>query len=171
MKVPILLLLISFSFAGLSQKPFVPIDSVTGKITYKEVIQIDSVTKNEAYNAAKVWIAKTFRSAKDVIQNDDKDAGIIVLKPLFQLFATEKGYIHYTLTLLFKDGRYKYELSDFYHTGGNENGTQKTDLGACEGMLGIKEMQLNLLELHSNMIDIVKSLKTEMVPKKIKSDW
>ena len=29
----------------------------------------------------------------------------------------EWGYINYTISIYFKDGKYKYEISDLYHKG------------------------------------------------------
>jgi hypothetical protein len=50
---------------------------VTGQVplTYTEVIQVDSISKNELYNRAKLWFTTVYNSAKDVLQMDNKDEG------------------------------------------------------------------------------------------------
>ena len=55
-----------------------------GKINYSEVVNVDSVKKEELYNRAKHWLVETFNSAKDVIQIDDKENGEIVGKGYFK---------------------------------------------------------------------------------------
>ncbi len=37
------------------------------------------MTKTHLYSATKMFIAEFWKSAKDVIQNDDKEAGIILI--------------------------------------------------------------------------------------------
>lgn len=43
-----------------------------GKITYSEIVNVDSATKNQLYSRAKEWISKSFKSSKNVIQLDEK---------------------------------------------------------------------------------------------------
>ena len=77
---------------------------MNGKVTYTSVIQVDSVPAEEIYNRAKLWLSNNF----EYIKLDDKDK------------IMSRGYIKYgnfkillTLTIKIKDGRYKYELTDF----------------------------------------------------------
>lgn len=99
-------------------------------IIYTDVIQVDSVTKDELYNRAKLWFATTYNSANDVLQIDDKAEGQIVGKAIVMYNPTilsasnqTKGPIKYTIKLFLKEGRYKYELSDFIHDPyGNQYG-------------------------------------------------
>jgi len=97
--------------------------------TTYEFTLIDSVkqTKNEIYVKAYEWIAKTFTSAKDVIQMSDKEAGKIVAKAVIPVPGQHDSYggtlgndyVHYTITIDIKDGKYRCVLSNFYHKGGN----------------------------------------------------
>jgi uncharacterized protein with TBP-like fold DUF4468 len=82
-------------------------------------------TKNDIYVRAYEWIAKTFTSAKDVIQMNDKEAGKIIAKAVLVIDGAKnmygvigKDYIHYTISIDVKDNKYKCVLSDFYHEGG-----------------------------------------------------
>lgn len=91
-------------------------------LTYTEVIQVDSISKNELYNRAKLWLATAYNSANDVLQIDDKDAGQIIGKAIIRynptvLFGSgeTKGSIKYTVKIFLKEGRYKYEITDFIH--------------------------------------------------------
>src|SRR6185312_12849833 len=109
-KIIIVLLLFNTAFAQL------PVDPSTHLITYTGVVQV-SGTQSELYSRAREWFAKTYNSAQSVIQMDDKDK--IVGKPL--MIAYYKNYhfgrIYYTVSVYLKDGKYKYEFTNFYHKG------------------------------------------------------
>lgn len=44
----------------------------------ESVIEMPGLSKDQIYAATKIWIAETFRSAKAVTQDDDKEAGRII---------------------------------------------------------------------------------------------
>lgn len=91
---------------------------INGEILFSEVVGVEGKTANELYSLAKLAIAKVFVSAKDVIQLDDKEKGIIVVKGLYYApNSATKPYYTFMIKLLFKDGKYKIDLTDFiYHT-------------------------------------------------------
>ena len=60
-----LFILLLFALSNSSSGQTLPIDSTTGKITYTEVVKVDSITKDQLYSRALVWFTKTFKSAKD----------------------------------------------------------------------------------------------------------
>jgi len=81
-----------------------------GKVTYTNVIHVDSISKEEIYKRAKQWLAHNFEYTK----NDDKDELI------------NRGYIQYglfkiwqTITIKIKNGKYKYEITDFTFSDGH----------------------------------------------------
>ena len=56
--------------------------------------KIDSIgkTKEQLYTDTKIFIANTWKSSQDVLQNDDKDSGIIILR------GSSRQKINYLLT-------------------------------------------------------------------------
>jgi hypothetical protein len=81
----------------------------------------DSVnkSKDKIYSDTKLFISNTWNSAKDVIQNDDKEAGVILLKgniiKKVNYNMGEYVYVYnYTLTFKMKDKKYKVELNNVY---------------------------------------------------------
>lgn len=89
---------------------------------YAGVVGVDSVAANVLQSRARLFVAENFRSAKDVIQLDDADAGIVVIKgnliPVVKvpiLGRTEYGYVHFTAKIQVKEGKYRYTFSDFWH--------------------------------------------------------
>lgn len=98
---------------------FLPV--IDGKITFSEVVQVDSLSKNDIFLRANDWIIKTFNSPKDVIQLSDKDAGKVVCKT-FTGATVGKGWnkvtidpLFYLLTIEARPGRYKITATNFIH--------------------------------------------------------
>lgn len=120
--------------------------STVTTVTYSEVIQMDSISKNELFNRARMAFVTIFKSSKDVIQLEDKENGKIIGKAVFNYNPTifignmlTRGIVRYSVTIQVKDGRYKYEITDFRHTTDKPTsdmsmGLLTTSLEAPEGM-------------------------------------
>ncbi len=115
---------------------FVLLVAVAGCMTMKfrhsldldeqQVTYIDehNKSKEDAFVAAHMWIAKNFNSANDVIQMQDKNAGVIIVKAAFAYsyiaikdpFVTipSSGLLNYTLSLQVKDKKMKMEFLTGY---------------------------------------------------------
>lgn len=95
----------------------VPRDA-NGAVHYSEVGAVEGATKDALYGRAKAWVINTYVSPKNVIQADDKDAGIVVCKGFSEVPVTivfsSKQRLYYTVKISTKEGRYKYDLTDFY---------------------------------------------------------
>ncbi len=182
------MILFSNWIIGQNMMPNFPFDSATNKISYSEVIKIDStIDKDELYKRARAWFSKTYNSSKDVIQFENKDDCKIIGKALFKVsFKTiigsnyPGGYINYTISIYTKNGKYKYEITDFYHTGIITESGRVPDGGACEqlinenrGFMGNsykKTYLLFLIQLDENIRLLVDSLTKEMNKPSIKDD-
>lgn len=112
MKTTITSLLILVSLFTFGQKPLI----------IERVVQVDSVSKDELFDRAKLWVASTYNSSRNVMQIENKESGHIMGKALirynsniFMGSGATQGIIDYTFNIYFKDGRYKYGFSDFYH--------------------------------------------------------
>lgn len=117
MKKPILICLMALmAIAAKAQKIAPPIDSITHKITYQGVVQANG-NKDALYDKGLNWLAIAFKSSNDVIQIKDKENGKIVGKWVIQPAEEKIGLVSATITLLFKDGRFKYIITDLYYEG------------------------------------------------------
>lgn len=90
-----------------------------GKLNFSGVIQSESFKQNQLYLNSKQFFADAFKSAKDVIQMDDKESGIVIGKGFVDINAKMLGASYpvkmwYTIKIQSKDGRYKYEIYDIY---------------------------------------------------------
>lgn len=90
-----------------------------GQSTYEK---IDSTNKNKVqlYSDTKMFIAEYWKSAQNVIQNDDKEAGMILVKGIFVItqqynfmYSYELTYA-YTVKFMFKDNKYKMIIDNAY---------------------------------------------------------
>ena len=96
-----------------------------GRVYYEGVIAVDSATKDALYQRAKRWVVDAYKSAKDVIQLDDPDNGELVVKGKFKTYwqttflAGQDVYIAHTISISVKDGKYRYQMTDFVVSGYN----------------------------------------------------
>jgi hypothetical protein len=95
-----------------------PFDASTHLIDFTKVVQVPGASQNELYARGKVWLADTFPSTQKAIQVDDKDAGILIGKGwqpayVYDGYNTVEVMLWYTVKLAFKEGRYRYNLTDF----------------------------------------------------------
>jgi hypothetical protein len=72
-------------------------------------------SKDQIYADTKLFIAQTWNSAQDVIQNDDKENGLILLKGITKVSSTFQMNVHdytygYTVKFYQKDGKYRIVL-------------------------------------------------------------
>jgi hypothetical protein len=96
----------------------IPFDPATNKILYTEVVQVPGTSQTELYTRAKLWFASTFKSAKAVVQADEKEVGVIQGSAFQSISVMALGMpsrvrLWYTVKMTLKDGRYKYEITDF----------------------------------------------------------
>jgi hypothetical protein len=105
------------------------------ELMFSTVIQSESgADKTKLYAALRSFVATYYHNSKEVIQMDDKDAGILICKatsifdsPSMMLSAYE-GWLDYNLKLQARDGRIRIEVSRFFHH--NKPGNQaKAQLG------------------------------------------
>jgi hypothetical protein len=190
--VNVITILSFVSLFGQNETPSLPIDSLTGKITYTEVVVVDSLSnKQELFSRAREWFAKAYKSSTNVIQMEDKESGKIVGKALMQVYHKAlgsnfpSGYINYTISIYIKDGKYKYEIIDFYHTGQLISGGNRIpDYGICEKMINTKDKVMGmsyqktynyyLFQMNNNVINLITDLKSSMKTKTTntkKDDW
>lgn len=124
-KLVLILAVIVFSLSAHAQ-----MDTICGlipikdkKVCYESVVTVGNSNAATIYSNAKVWVANNFGRAGSVIQSDVPGVSL-VLKGI--LTKDESTTYKFTLTLQFKDGRYKYSLTDlYYHFMTIENPVEK----------------------------------------------
>ena len=87
-----------------------------------EFSKSDSVnmSKEQIYTKSKMFITDTWKSTKSVLQNDDKDGGVIQLKGRYEtngVFTLSGNYFYYydyTVRIRVKENKYKIEIYDIF---------------------------------------------------------
>lgn len=103
-----------------SAAPKLPVDEKTGLITYSKVNELKGKTAKELYNLALAWAESYFKNPYDVIRERDSLNGKLLCKARFKIMnpqdkkgiSTDAGNVMYSLKLQFKEGRYRYELTE-----------------------------------------------------------
>jgi len=94
-----------------------PIDNESKLITYTEVVPEEG-TATILHNNAHQWAFSFYKNPYNVVKEDTPNK--ILMRPRFKIMnppdkkkvKTMAGIVLYTLEIYFKDGRYKYKLSD-----------------------------------------------------------
>lgn len=151
-----------------------PVDEATGQITYLEVVEEEG-NKEEFFNRAIGWINEFYANPVDVTKTRDPKTGIIKGLHRFKIKNTDKdgnsieaGKIQYRFTLEFKEGRYRYTLTEFILRGASkfpvERWLDKNDPQYNQNS------QTNLDQIYQFAQDWIESLKDGMKPKVEKKD-
>lgn len=168
------LFIINVAFSQSKSTLKLPIDESSKLITYTKVIDVTNQTKDVLYDRVLTWAKGYYKNPTDVLREQNKDEGKIVCKARYKIsnppdkkgFSSDAGLIQYTLTLLLKDGKIKYTLSEI--------NWKQTSYYACEKWMDTNnqyykpEFEFYLQQLDSNSKEIVKSLEKECTnPKKV----
>lgn len=124
-KTTLLFLILFLSVFAFGQKkqpftaPTLPMDNETKLVSYNGVVDQSGIVKSELYKRAMKWIKEYYPNPTGIVQESDSVAGKIVCKARFDARRTLKNgqtapsdRVQYTLTILLKDGKYKYELTN-----------------------------------------------------------
>ena len=123
----LLIALVSNFLPALAQKgkepayPNMPVDEETKLITYDGVGKVDGVAAGDLYDRAMDWAKGYYKNPTEKLRRQEREKGELEIFARFPIYAYDKkgekttsqaGLIQYTMTLQFKDGRYKYTITD-----------------------------------------------------------
>ncbi|MFN3402956.1 MAG: DUF4468 domain-containing protein [Cytophagaceae bacterium] len=165
--------LISFSYAQ-----NLPLDPETKKITYSEVVNLEG-NKDELYQRAKNWALSNGYKAKV----DSKEEGRFVATGQMSVTypspvrgMNHTGVVKFLLTISVKDGKYKYDLTEFIHESQKGNGGKlEGDMPECGKYTltldGWKVIKTKTSEEAPKIINGLKSNMAPVAPVKKNEDW
>ena len=90
-----------------------------GGIVYQEVVEVDSMKKEQLYQNALKWIQFLSQEDENLITRRDSIAGSIFIQSSFivytqsGIFRKVSGKIHYSISLDVKNDKYRFNFSDF----------------------------------------------------------
>lgn len=125
------------SEGGAKAKPFerivLNVDSITNLITYLGVVEQEESGSDSLYIRAKRWAQSRFgKNEKTLFEIDKKNQKIVVNAVLTAYSYGSKytkrdiGKYQFKMTIWIKEGRYKYQMSNFVHIGVKPNNGDAT---------------------------------------------
>jgi hypothetical protein len=104
---------------NVEQKFGLPVDEITGLITYQDVVQTTG-NRLELFNRAIGWVNSFYVNPIDATRVRNPESGIIEIVHRFKItneledgVKADAGIILYSLKLELRDDRYRYTMSDF----------------------------------------------------------
>jgi len=154
-----------------------PYDKAKNTVIYTEVIPMPGATKDKLYERGMKCIELMYKNAKQKIAQNDKEAGIILLKCSTTVILKDKkgmevqdGYVLYKFKLSLKEGKYKYEFMDIHR----DNGGYKTPIEKWLNEVTPKEQpEVRFKLLDDDIKKAIAILKENMKADKVqvKEDW
>lgn len=155
--------------------PSLPVDSITKKITYEKVVEVKNASAGQLYSRINDWFKSYYKNPTEVIRENDSTKFRIVGKPRFRMSNPTVGkdeQVQYTITVAARDGRFKYELTDF--------NWKQISYYACEHWIDTKaagyspaynEYLLNLDKTANEVIGALINAATHEKAVKDKDNW
>lgn len=123
-KLIAIICILTFAFIKVqAQAPKFPMDDTKTKITYTDVVQTEGLPQDLFNRCIENFINKFYANPTGATSKRDKEANLIECKHQFKIYNVDKDgkldmtkaayIISYDLTIIFKDGRYKFTLTDF----------------------------------------------------------
>ncbi|MGJ1477984.1 DUF4468 domain-containing protein [Sphingobacterium spiritivorum] len=138
-----------------------------GEIYFEEVVEINRNQK-ELFKNAKMFFAKAFNSSKNVINNEDPEAGIIIGNAGFNIYPKYMGssyeqFVNFTIQLDIRNDKYRYKIYGFHTKLHNLDDLNGYADGSIKNMKNTKRYATRqIAEISQKTQSLITQLKTEM---------
>lgn len=160
MKYFILLVITLFCSEAKSQS-FYGIDSTSGRLTYYNVVEFDSMGSDKLFSYSKSALSKIYKNYSRVVQNEDKDNKNITLKAIASSRFVKCGYkdysISYNLTIRVKDSKYKLTMENFIFEGYKPLEDESAQLGCFKNQFEWENVKSFFKEYCISLNNMLKS--------------
>ena len=160
--------------------PQLPMDELTHKITYEEVVDVPGKSADELYKKMMAWFRTYYKNPGEVIRENDSIKRSVTGKPRFRISnppdkegtRSDGGLVQYTITMAAKDGRFKYTLTDFNWKGNSYYACEKWYDTALPSHTGAMDEYLRQTDNYAKttIADFKNSIINDK-PGKNKDDW
>lgn len=135
-----------------------PFDPETGVVRYREVVEIPGVPADKIHTAVVEWIAKTYRSVKDVVQLDTPQK-VLVRGSVETTYTGGHYLVNHDLTVEIKDGRARLTIDSLTVTHTQNSALTDRPIEAGPGF-GMKSWVKTMRErFNTALLDILGSAK------------
>lgn len=160
-------------------------------LTYTEVVTVDGLVKDQLFVKGRQWFNDAWKSSKDVLQITDKETGELSGKGIISTYydykppmgASVKVPVDFnvSISIYVKDGRYKYEFTNFKAVEGTDGMSAlgiltKSSISPVKFSFSSQKKSdaiYQSLKLHLNerLIEMIATLKNTMASMKSKTDF
>ena len=137
----------------------------------QRIIEVPDFTKDQIYNQTKIWIAENFRSAKAVIEHDDKESGTLIGNGIIkypceglELLAKDDWKVHFTMRVDIKDGKFRQTFSNLrisWPARRDSLGYHKAYEGPVATQGDLNKIKPKLLKMGDQIANAIKKSKGE----------
>lgn len=115
------------------------------EMTFSYVVEAPGYTKGQIYDGARVWVAETFRSAKAVLEYENKEAGTLIgngvsMYPCsgIECMGTVDWRMRFTMRVEAKDDKFRLTFSNLELVTPRLDSpmTSKRQIDGAKGILG-----------------------------------
>lgn len=119
-----------------------PVSQETGMVTYKGIVQAEGKTAQQLYSAAKEWVARNSDARYSI---ETEVPGEKIMGKGLAVESRTGDRIGYDFFLSFKDGRYRYELTNIRLYSGTGSATIPIESWPKEKLSGSKAQKLDTI--------------------------
>lgn len=118
MKTLILILCSAFTSAAMAQSEYLTISK--GRITYEQILRVDSLKADELFDKVRLWTVKTFRNSEKVITGEQKPVMLTgTFTSDYPWSFGEPNTVWHDFTIQVKDGAVKFSVTQMTTHGYN----------------------------------------------------
>lgn len=143
--------------------------------TFNKVFEVPGFSKDRIFDGTKIWIAENFRSAKAVLEYENKEAGTIIGNGVTQLPCTglacvssSDRKIHFTMRVDIKENKFK---TTFTNLQLSRPPSYDPLLGARKGYKGPIHTQGDMDKVKPILLQYGDGILTSLNKEVEKSDW
>ena len=153
-----------------------PINSETKLITYTEVVEQNG-SADELYKKSYRWFFSYYKNPHNIVKESANNK--IVAQPRFKILnpknkkgvATMGGIVKYSFTVIFKDGRYKYDITNIEWKQTSKYPIERWNDKTAKSYQ--EKYAYYLEQVNSEINKVLSEMKTNMAknPKKDADNW
>lgn len=139
---------IALSLAMIVNAQELPVNEETGKVTWINVAEAGNVKAKESYDVIKKWA----EGNKNLIISEDEAGSKLFFKgrhavsyPAVTGGISNDGTVEFVLQFFFKEGKYRYIVTDFVHSGKYGNGGKLENVKPEDGYSRVSERAWNMI--------------------------
>jgi hypothetical protein len=143
--------------------------------TFEKVFEAPGYSKEQIFNGTKIWIAENFKSAKAVLEYENKDSGTIIGNgiipyPCSGLECVAKGdwKVPFTMRVDIKDQKFRLTFSNLHLSWPP---SYDRTFGAQRGYDGPISIQSDLDAVRPELLKFGNQILASFGKEKSKSDW